>query len=223
MAQQLTFDLPAKPALGRDAFFVSPANAAAVLRLEHWRDWPGRRLALCGAPGTGKTHLAHVWAAQSGAVIIGAGDLIKTGADALSRHPCLVLENAEAIAGDPECEAAVFHLYNLLQAADGFLLLTATRPPAHWPILLPDLKSRLQTLAVTYLEAPDDALLSALLLKLFADRQITVTPALVAYLVARIERSAVAAGAIVAALDEAALQRKCAVTRRLAAELLDKP
>lgn len=222
MAEQLTFDLPAKPALGRDAFFVSPSNALAVKRLECWQDWPDGRLVLCGPAGAGKTHLAHVWASEAGATLVEALDLNDDLAARLSDQTCLVVENADRVAGNLAQETALFHLYNLLASAGGYLLLTAATAPARWALDLPDLKSRLQSVSIVDLDAPDDALLAALLVKLFDDRQIGINAELIPYLVSRMDRSADAAQNLVAALDRAALEQKRAVTRRLAAEVLDK-
>ncbi len=221
MAQQLTFDLPARPALGRDAFFVAPSNALAVAQVGRWRDWPDGRMILCGPKGAGKTHLVHVFAAEAGARIISVRDLLALGADTLAETACLVLEDADLVAENPAAETALFHLYNLIAAANGTLLLTATTPPARWPIDLADLQSRLQSVSVVTLDPPDASLLAALLVKLFADRQIAIDPNLIPYLLDRIERSAAAAQKVVAALDKAALAQKRAVTRRLAAEVLE--
>ncbi len=219
MPEQLTFDLPAKPALGRDAFFVGPSNSLAVARLEAWRDWPGRRLMLCGPQGSGKTHLAHVWAGETGAEIVSIDVVIEDNVAQLAAQDFLVVENADQMAGDAAREAAMFHLYNLVAAEGGCLLLTAISPPTRWGIGLPDLLSRLSTIDIVGLEPPDDALLAALLVKLFRDRQIEIRPDLIGYLVARMDRSAVAAQAVVEALDRMALEQKRPVTRRLAATL----
>ncbi len=222
MARQLTFELPGKMALGRESFFVTPANALAIARIEGWRDWPDNRMVLCGPAGSGKSHLAHVFAAQSGARIIDAATLAGADVAALVALGGLVVENAHLIAADPAREAAMFHLYNLASDEGATLLLTATQPPARWPIALPDLASRLASVSVVALAAPDDALLAALLVKLFDDRQIAVGAGLIPYLVARMERSASAAQALVAALDRAALEAKRPLTRQLAAQVLDK-
>jgi chromosomal replication initiation ATPase DnaA len=133
------------------------------------------------------------------------------------------VEDMDRAAADAATEEALFHLHNLLLAGDGRLLLTGRTPPAHWPIALPDLKSRLAATATAALDAPDDALLAAVLVKLFADRQIAVAPPLVAYLVPRIDRSFAAAHAIVDRLDRAALSEGRSVTRALAQRLLDNP
>ena len=215
MAEQLTFDLPLRPALGRDAFFVTAANALALRRIDGWRDWPGGRLILTGPPGSGKTHLAHVWAAESGARVCAE----IPGAAAFD-DGALVIEDADRLLGSQEAEEALFHLLNRAAETGASLLMTARDAPGRWRVGLRDLESRLLASDTVALAPPDDALLSALLVKLFADRQIRIEPELVPYLVARMERSASAARALVAALDAAALKAGRRVNRRLAREVL---
>jgi chromosomal replication initiation ATPase DnaA len=222
MAEQLTFRLPARPALGRGDFFVSPANAAAVDLVSRDAAWPMGKLALTGAQGAGKTHLAQVWATETGATIIAAADLPTADLPALAATRVAV-EDMDRAAGDPATEEALFHLHNLPLAGDGRPLLTGRTPPAHWPIALPDLRSRLAATDTADLAPPDDALLAAVLVELFADRQIAVAPPLVAYLVPRIDRSFASAHAIVDRLDRAALSQGRPVTRALAQRLLDNP
>lgn len=220
MPRQLSFDLPVRPALGREDFFVSPANAAAVALIEHWPDWPSCKLLLTGPEGAGKTHLAHVWAALSGGTIHEAETLADADIPALATGS-VALENAERIAGDAQAEEALFHLHNLVLAEGHFLLVTAHMPPARWGLTLPDLASRMQGTTQADLEPPDDALLSAVLMKLMADRQLLPSPNLIPYLVRRIDRSFQAAQEITARLDAAALERKVPITRALAASILE--
>lgn len=219
MIRQLAFDLPAREAWRREDFFPSPANAAALAAVDDWRNWPGGKLVLTGPKGSGKTHLARLWAAEAGAALLPAADLATADLPALSSHGAVAVEDAETAAGNPQAEAAFFHLHNLVTQS-GHLLVTASLPPRDWGLALPDLASRLQAAALARIEAPDDALLSAVLIKLFADRQITVPPALIPYLVARMERSIDAARAVVAALDARALAEGRPITRQLAADLL---
>ena len=217
--RQLSFDLPVRPALGREDFFVSPANAMAVVLLENWRDWSGRKLALIGPKGSGKTHLAHVWAVTSGALILKATDLGDVETPAVAMGP-VVVEDVQDIAGLRPLEEALFHLHNLV-LAEGFpLLITADRPAHLWGLSLPDLMSRMQGTQSVNLEQPDDQLLSAVVAKLFADRQLMPSPDVISYLVARMDRSFDAARDLVAAIDREALARKRPVTRKLAAEVL---
>jgi chromosomal replication initiation ATPase DnaA len=220
LSRQLVFDLPARDGMTRAEFFVSPANALALAALDGWQVWPGGKMLLLGPSGAGKTHLAQIWVAETGAALVPAADLAGADIPGLAAAGRVAVEDAAAIAGNPQAEAALFHLHNLLAQTGGTLLLTAEAPPRDWGLRLPDLLSRMQAAPVTRIEAPDDALLSAVLVKLFADRQLAVAPNLIPYLVARMPRSVGAARALVAALDAAALAEGRPVTRSLAAGLL---
>lgn len=220
MAEQLTFELPARPALGRDAFFVSASNSHALERLDDWKNWPNKRMMLTGPKGSGKTHLAYVWATESGAQIVESTDLTADFIRTAKTGDLLVVENADRVAGHTSLEEDLFHLYNALGTLGGHLLLIAETAPSRWDIKLPDLKSRLMSMDVIALEPPDDALLSMLLVKLFRDRQIVIDPELIPYLVARMERSSLAAQELVNALDKASLRQKKPVNKRLALSVL---
>lgn len=221
--RQLPLQLEHRPALGRDAFMISAGNAATVARVLDWQGWPQRRLALTGPARSGKTHLAHVWMYASGAVRAEAGTLDTGGAERLARTGAVVVEDVDLIAEAPspaEAERALLHLHNLLGAEGGFLLLTGRRAPARWTIGLPDLASRLQAMAVVGIGEPDDSLLASIVLKLAADRRVSVTPEAVHYLVRRMDRSVAEAERVVAALDRRSLAVKRPVTRATAAALL---
>ena len=223
-ARQLVLDLPARPALGREAFFVAPANALALAQVDAWPRWPARRMAVVGPAGAGKTHLAHVWAARAGAEVMAADALAGLDPGSVAADAALVVEDVDRLGelgqqAAARAEEVLFHLCNRL-AVQGSLMVSGRAAPAFWPVGLPDLASRLQAAGLARLEAPDDALLAAVLLKLFADRQIAVGPELIGYLLPRMDRSFAAAEALVAALDRAALARRRAITPRLAGEVL---
>lgn len=220
MTRQLTLDLPLREARGRDDFFVSPANALALAALDGWQGWPGGKAVLAGLPGSGKTHLAHVWATGTGARIVNATALPATGLPALAAS-AVVVEDAERIGGNASAEDALFHLHNLMAAARLPLLVTAAAPPRDWGLRLPDLASRMQAAALIRLDPPDDALLHAVLAKQFADRQIAVPPTLIDWLVPRMTRSLDAARQVVAALDARALAEGGPITRQMAADWLE--
>ncbi len=219
MIRQLAFDLPRFEAMTRADFFVSPANALALELVEDAAHWPQGRLILVGPEGAGKTHLAHVRAAEAGARIVTGAGLADHDIAGLAEGP-VVVDDAEAVAGNAGDETALFHLVNFI-AGHHPLLLTARAAPRDWGLGLPDLISRLQATAVARLDPPDDALLSAVLVKLFTDRQIAVAPNLIPYLVSRMPRQIAAARALVAALDAQALAAQRPITRQLAADLLD--
>ena len=217
--RQMAFDLGAQETYARADFFPSPSNAQAWVTVEDWQNWPLGRMLLIGPAGAGKTHLTHIWATSAGAQIIPAQKLAALDPTALP--PAIAVEDADQAAGLGNLEEALFHLMNHLHNSGGRLLVTAKTPPRDWGIGLPDLLSRLQAMPISHLSPPDDALLSAVLVKLFADRQITVPPNLIPYLAARMERSIAAARHLVATLDARALALGRPVTRALAAELLD--
>lgn len=221
MAQQLGLNLPARTAQGREDFLVAPSNALAAALIDDWQNWASAKLILSGPAGSGKTHLAHVWADAAGAQIIDAAALQEADVPALARGP-LAVEDVHTVAGDAAAQTALFHLHNLVLAEGHALLLTGTGPVASWGIDLPDLASRLRGTTQATLDPPDDALLSAVLAKLLSDRQLTPKPDLIPYLLNRMDRSFAAAGALIAALDAASLAQKRPITRSLARQVLDK-
>jgi DnaA regulatory inactivator Hda len=219
--RQLALDLPARPALGRADFFVAAPNRLALAQVDRWPDWPERKLAIVGPEGAGKTHLVHVWAARAQAAVLPASALAALDPAALASRRAVAVEDCHRIAEHgPAAEEALFHLHNRLALDGGSLVVTGVGAPATWRIALPDLASRLAAATPAVLEPPDDALLAAVLVKLFDDRQLAVAPDLIAYLLTRIERSFAGAQAAVAALDRLALARRRPVTARLAAEML---
>ena len=221
MATQLGLDLPARAALGRDDFMISPCNAVALTMVDAWRTWPSHKLVLSGPSGAGKTHLAHVWASDTNAQIIAAQDLRGEQVETLAQTP-VAIEDVPSIQHDAAAQTALFHLHNLLHTAGLPLLMTGTQAPTHWAMSLPDLQSRIDAAGHAELDPPDDALLAAVLVKLFSDRQLTPPADVIPYLLIRIERSFDAARRVVAALDAASLARKRPVTRNLASTVLDK-
>jgi chromosomal replication initiation ATPase DnaA len=214
-ARQLALDLGHAESFARTDFFVTASNAAALETIEQWPDWPAPVLALVGPEGSGRSHLAAIWAAASGARFLSARALQLASLPAALATGALVLEDM-APGFD---ERALFHLLNLAREHEAFVLLTATASPATWMVSIADLASRLRSVPTAAIGAPDDALLRAVMFKLFADRQLQVDETLIAFLLPRIERSLTAARAAVALLDESALRQGRAVNRTLAAEL----
>ena len=214
--RQLALALGHEESFAREDFLAGSQNAAALALIERWPEWPARAMLLVGPEGSGKSHLAAIWAARSGARTLAAGELDEAGVPASLASGALIVEDLATWHLE---ERALFHLLNLAREQGANLLLTARLMPAAWPVKLPDLVSRLREMPVVTLEPPDDALLRAVLVKLFADRQLAVDESLIAYLVTRMERSFAAARAAVAALDREALRQQRPVTRALASEL----
>jgi chromosomal replication initiation ATPase DnaA len=214
---QLTFDLPVQPRFGRADFLVSSCNKTAFEMIERWPGWPDRVLILLGPPGSGKSHLGAIWAARARARVMTGSSLAESEPDALAAPGAVLFEDADRM---PAGEAELFHLLNRVRDGGGSMVVTARRWPDRWGLVTMDLLSRLRLAPAVEIGAPDDALVRAVLVKLFLDRQLAVDTQLIDYLALRIERSLDAARAIVARLDHEALIRNRPVTRALAAELL---
>jgi chromosomal replication initiation ATPase DnaA len=219
MPRQLALALPHAENFSRDDFLTGVSNEAALSLVERWPDWPDRALAIVGPEGAGKSHLAAIWAEFAGARRVSARVLDEIDLPAALATGALVIEDA----GEGTDERALFHLLNLMRQHEGFILMTTRTLPAAWRVELADLASRLRAIPTVELRPPDDALLRAVMVKLFADRQLAVDEALITYLSTRIERSFGAARVAVHDLDREALRQKRPVTRTLAAELLGQP
>jgi len=218
--RQLVLALDHAISFAREDFLEGPSNAKALALIERWPDWPDRLAVLVGPEGSGKSHLAAIWAQMTGARILSAKLLGETDLPHAFATGALVVEDLE-----PEGlnERALFHLINMAREQQVDVLLTARSAPAAFGVSIRDLNSRLRVLPMVALDAPDDALLRMLIVKLAADRQLAVDEALVNYLANRIERSFAGVRAAIALLDEEALRQHRPVTRALAAELFRAP
>lgn len=211
--QQLRLALVRAPSLAPEDFLESPANAEALAAVRAWRTWPDGALALIGPAGSGKSHLARLWAEETGAVRVEPGQGIgAVDADAV------VIEDVDrrTLRGEP-----LFHLFNAA-VSGARLLLTARTAPRNWPVDVPDLRSRVNALVVAELHPPDDRLLRGVLTMFFRDRHIRVDDDVLTYLLRRIERSIPAAAEVVRAIDETAAANRREITRALASEVLDR-
>jgi chromosomal replication initiation ATPase DnaA len=217
VTEQLAFSLPAKDALGREDYFVSDANALAVAAVENWPNWPLNKLILVGPSGAGKTHLAMVWAQDAGARVVSATSLVDPVA--LAQGP-LVVEDLHRITGNRDAETQAFHLHNLMQEGEHPLLVTSSMAPARMDFVVPDLKSRMSGTSVAMLEALDDMLLMALVMKMFSDRQIAIKPDLLNYVMPRLPRSFEAVRGFVETMDVRALAEKRPIGKGLARDVL---
>lgn len=214
---QLTLDLPHRAALGAEDFLVSDCNIAAVKLVDSWPKWQESAWLLIGPPSSGKTHLARVWQARSGARLLDAKMLDTKFIDEVREGTPLVVEDADSSAYD---ERALFHLLNLAREKQLFMLLSARGAPSRWTISLPDLASRLKAVPIVEIRAPDDALLRMVMLKHFTDRQLDVDPKVLEFLALHVDRSLQAAAAAVEAVDRLALGTGRKINRQLVVEAL---
>lgn len=211
--RQLPLPWPNRPALSREDFLVAGSNELAADAIDSFPNWPHPVLFLHGPEGSGKTHLAQSFTARAGAIPFPVtGDLDLTNAFVA------VVEDIDRV---PYPEADLFALLNAARLGRGSVLVTSRTPPAQLALALPDLLSRLKAATTVGIEAPDDALLSAVLVKLFADRQLAVDPRLLDVILARMERSLGAAQTLVDRIDRASLATGRRINRALVLEIVE--
>lgn len=216
--RQLAFDIPHRPALGAEDFLVSDSNAEAVALIDRWPNWPVGAAVIAGPPGSGKSHLANVWRLKSGARVVSAYEITETSLPSFVTTEALVVEDIDKGLCS---ETALFHLLNLVRERRLAVLLTSATRPGDIGLILPDFSSRLKALPCAEIAAPDDALLRFVLVKLFSDRQLSVDPQVIAFMLVRMERSFEAARRLVAVIDGLALAMQRGVTRAVAAQALE--
>jgi chromosomal replication initiation ATPase DnaA len=215
--EQLILDLPHRAALGAEDFLVSECNLGAVRLIDSWPDWQDRIQLLIGPPASGKTHLVRVWQAISGAETLARESLDMQALDAMGEGGAVSIEDIDRVVYD---EKALFHLLNAARERRLFLLLTSREAPNRLGCTLPDLRSRLNALPSIRIGAPDDVLLKTVMLKQFADRQLSVDPKVLDFLALRIDRSLAAATLAVERVDRAALASGRKITRQLVTKAL---
>jgi len=219
---QLVLDLDYRASLDGADFFVADCNAAAVAMIDGWPAWTSHAQALVGPAGAGKTHLASVWMKRSGAISLAPEDIGARSRVMMQRPPAALIEDIDRALADGRADPVdLFHLYNWLNEGRGYLLFTARTPPSRWEIALPDLRSRLRSMPVTDIGAPDETLIAALLVKQLGDRQLRIPPRVVDYIAPRIERSFAAVEAMATRLDTLSLERKRPLSISLARAALD--
>lgn len=219
---QIPLVLPVDAASERDNLAEGPANQTAVSIVDAWPDWPGQTLLIAGPTGSGKSHLASIWADRAEARMFTAtdlGDNLETIVEVAGVGGNLVIED---IVQEGLAETALFHVLNAVREGGAYCLMTSRGWPAQWEIGLEDLKSRLRAMQTVELGEPDDDLLKKVMVKLFADRQLNVDMKVVNYCVLRMERSLESANRLVELIDTEALARRAPVTRRMASDALDQ-
>ncbi len=219
---QIPLSFEITPSKGRDDLIVSQSVQGAITMIDQWPNWPSHLVVLAGPTGSGKSHIAHIWQQKSDAKLVAlhnnTGDLV----DLVKTTPVLIENIDQLLASSQADETQLFHLLNAAKEAGSFVLMTARSWPASWQVGLPDLASRIKAATIVEISEPDENLLTQVIFKLFADRQVEIDEKTVNYLVMRMERSLAVASNIVEAMDELALSKKTPVSRSIAAEVLAK-
>ena len=196
-----------------DDLLQAASNDDALAWSSRPEDWPGGRLAVWGAEGCGKTHLLHLWARRIGARYL-CGAVLRAEMPATG----LAIDDADAA---PDA-SVLLHTLNAAAEARLPVLLAARQPPARWPMELPDLASRLRATMAVEIGPAEDTLLQALFARLLSERQIAVPACLQDWIRLRLPRTPAALREAAARLDHAGLVAGRAITRSLAAAVLDQ-
>lgn len=210
---QYALSLPLPVSYSARHFFVSNCNREAWQWINAWPNWPGHALLLYGPPGSGKTHLAHIWTQQAQATRL---DTAAVQSPPQTARPRWLIEDIETL--DQE---ALLHVFNTAREQGGSLLLTAGTNPQTLPFTLPDLTSRLAAITQTAIGQPDDEVLAGALRKQFADRQLQLGDEVVAYVLPRMERSFAKVKELVDRLDSQALAAHKNLTVPFVKQLLE--
>ncbi len=218
---QIPLDLGFRTAQGREDFLIAPSNQSAVAWIDRWPDWPAPLLILQGAAASGKSHLAQVWKDHINATPINPADLLRQSAEEIaSQGKHLMIDGLDPWLGDCACETTLFHLYNIIKEEQRTMLIALRMAPAQTDFAIKDLASRFRAAPLATIDSPDDDLLAAILVKLFNDRQLTITAEAIQYLLPRIERSFAAVRDIVSEADHMALSKKRPISIPLLRDVL---
>ena len=218
--QQEPFEFFSQPSMLAEDFLVTEANSAAYAMVTGGI-WQDGRLILCGPASSGKSHLADIWARRTGAPLHSIDEVLSSPVERFLGNAGLAIDDAHRVVPGIKRETALLHILNSALEGGKNVLLAAAEPPARWPVKLPDLRSRLLAASLASIGMPDDVLLKGLVIKLFADRRVAVPPAVVDYVLPRMERSFAEAARIVSEIDRRALAEGRNINRRLAADVLN--
>lgn len=226
MQAQMAFDLNLSPEMGSNDFMVSECNKEAFMMVNAWPQWLENGLYLYGPEGCGKTHLAHLFADKVQKLtqnplkvpLINAEQInMLNVARIANENTCLVIENLSSKIHNE----AMFHLFNMIKEKNGYILWTAQNPPNRLMLKLPDLSSRLNMLPAVQIKQPDDLMVRMLAVKLFNDKQLTISEEILNYIIIHSQRSFAYILDLVTEIDKISLARKMAVNHKIVAQAIE--
>ncbi|MFN3225296.1 MAG: HdaA/DnaA family protein [Hyphomicrobiales bacterium] len=217
-AGQLVLDIVPPPSFAAEDFVAGAANEKARDLIDTLA-WPTPVGVLTGQAGSGKTHLAHVFALKF------ADPRWFDGAPprGLTAESAVLIDGLGSWASQPIGEwneDVLFHTMEAARAAQVPVLITSQEAPEQLGLKRPDTLSRLRSGIRAAISPPDDALFQAIAIKLFTDRQLMVDPAIADYLLQRMERSYANLSKLIALIDERSLAAERSITKPLAGEVL---
>jgi len=225
-SKQFTFNFLPKTYLGEEDFMVTSCNQNAYMAVKMWPNWQHFSLNIFGPKSSGKSHLAHIWVESIQAslprpiqipILSSHSINMKNLNKITNEHPYLVIEDLDSNIN----EEAFFHLYNNYNVPGRFILFTSELPPSKLSLKLPDLRSRLNIIPTIEINQPDDEMLTALIAKLFNDRQIIINQEILDYILKYSERSFDYITKLIAEIDEISWIYKRAVSIPIVKEAIE--
>lgn len=214
--QQLVFDFPFTTSHSPADFAESSCNKKALQAIKNMHEWPYYALCIVGEKNAGKTHLTSVYHAERPTAKLLQRDDIKKHTIFNISASHIIIDDADTIRD----ESAFFHILNIIKERKGSVLMTALSPPSQWSIRLADLKSRICSIPVIHLEAPDDKLRFDILIKLFSDRSISIDISIAEYILKYIKKDIHILHKVVQYTDAEMLSLKKPLSRSLFRNIL---
>ena len=182
---QLIFKFPFSKKYFEQDFFVSKNNFSAYKLIEGWPNWPGKWLNIFGNSGSGKTHLAKILEKIIKTKLIESKNINNNFIKEIKKFDCLIIDNFK---NDIE-EKLFYSILNQSKQLDKYVLINSIMPLKNTKFNLEDLKSRVNSFIYIGIDLPTDDLLKVIISKTLSDKQISINPKILDYIIKNVERS----------------------------------
>ncbi len=218
--QQIPLNLTLPVSYAAENYVIDAQNTPIVTLVNQFPNWINRWVWVEGEIGSGKTHLAHMFQHKMQATqIFTFHDHLEHIQEQLEQSPLFVFD--DNIPQDSKYQEKLFHMINMVNGRQGYGVILSEFIMDE-TLILPDLLSRLRQMMHFRLRPPDDALMRALLVKLFADRQLNLSLSQLNWLIPRMRRSYDFIRNFTANVDTASLSTQKGITQPLLRSVLDQ-
>ena len=183
---QLVFKFPFKTEYYKQDFYVSSNNFSAYKLIESWPNWAGKWLNVFGSSGSGKTHLTKILEKKIKNVkIFKSKDVNDTVISLLEDFDCIIIDDFK---NDID-QKILYSLLNQSKQLEKYILINSQKPLKEFQFQTTDLESRVNSFLSIGIELPTDDLLKVIIMKSFSDKQVSLDPKLIDYIIKNVDRS----------------------------------